>query len=118
MKFKSEVQFYFIKDKFEYALEFVPSKVPHYPDAILYKPSENEMNLACEFSKLNGDYYGIQRINFIKLNDGSLLLTEIEDIAPYLDLDCVDEKTKNQFILDYKNMVYEYIEKRKQYECR
>lgn len=28
MKFKSEVQFYYIKDKFEYALEFIPSKVP------------------------------------------------------------------------------------------
>lgn len=36
MKFKSEVQFYYIKNKFEYALEFVPSKVPVYPNAIKY----------------------------------------------------------------------------------
>lgn len=110
MKFKSEVQFYYIKDKLEYALEFIPSKVPIYPDAIKYIPNENEIKLANQFSKLNGNYYGIQRIDFIKLNDDTLLLTEIEDIAPYLDLDCVDEKTKNKFILDYKNMVYEYME--------
>lgn len=109
MEFQSEVQFYYIKDKFEYALEFIPSKVPVYPDAIEYEPNENEMKLANEFSKLNGNYYGIQRIDFIKLKDGTLLLTEIEDIAPYLDLDCVNGKIKNKFILDYKNMVYEYM---------
>ncbi len=107
--FKSEVQFYYIKDKFEYALEFIPSKVPVYPDAIEYEPNENEMKLSNEFAKLNGNYYGIQRIDFIKLEDGTLLLTEIEDIAPYLDLDCVEEKIKNKFILDYKNMVYDYM---------
>ncbi len=109
MEFLSEVQFYYIKDKFEYALEFIPSKVPIYPDAIKYEPNEKEMKLADEFSKLNENYYGIQRIDFIKLKDGTLLLTEIEDIAPYLDLDCVEEKIKNKFILDYKNMVYEYM---------
>ena len=110
LKFKSEVQFYYIKDKFEYALEFVPSKIPIYPDAIKYIPNENEIKLANEFSKLNGNYYGIQRIDFIKLNNKKLLLTEIEDISPYLDLDCVDERSRNKFILDYQNMVYEYME--------
>ena len=110
LKFKSEVQFYYIKDKFEYALEFVPGKIPIYPEAIKYIPNENEIKLANEFSKLNGNYYGIQRIDFIKLNNENLLLTELEDIAPYLDLDCVDEETRNKFILDYKNMVYEYME--------
>lgn len=109
LKFQSEVQFYYIKDIFEYALEFIPGKVPIYPDAIKYNPNENEIKLADKFSKLNENYYGIQRIDFIKLKDGTLLLTEIEDIAPYLDLDCVEEKIKNKFISDYKNMVYEYM---------
>ncbi len=119
MKFKSEVQFYYIKNKFEYALEFVPSKVPIYPEAIKYIPNKCEIELANKFSELNGNYYGIQRIDFIKFDDGTLLLTEIEDIAPYLDLDCVDEKTKNQFILDYKNMVYDYMKNiNKNYEGR
>lgn len=109
MNFKSEVQFYYIKDKFEYALEFIPSKVPVYPDAIEYQFTNDELKKVDEFAKLNGEYYGIQRIDFIKLNDGTLLLTEIEDIAPYLDLDCLDEKVKNKFIQDYKNMVYQYM---------
>ena len=112
MNFKSEVQFYYIKDKLEYALEFIPSKVPIYPDAIEYAYNGKELEIANKFAKLNGDYYGIQRIDFIKLNDGTLLLTEIEDAAPYLDLDCVGENMRNKFIQDYKNMVYEYMKNR------
>lgn len=111
MKFQSEVQFYYVKDKFEYALEFIPSKVPIYPEAKKYLPSKIELELSNKFSSLNGEYYGIQRIDFIKLFDGTLLLTEIEDIAPYLDLDCVDQVVKDKFIIDYKNMVYEYMKK-------
>ena len=109
INFQSEVQFYYVKDKFEYALEFKPSKVPVYPEPIPYYNTDAELELANTFAKLNGNYYGIQRIDFIKLFDGTLLLTEIEDIAPYLDLDCVAEKTKEQFVNDYKNMVYEYM---------
>lgn len=112
MEFKSEVQFYYIKDKFEYALEFVPSKVPIYPDAVEYKCSDNELEIANKFAKLNGDYYGIQRIDFIKLENGSLLLTEIEDVGPYLDLDCINEELRSQFIDDYKKMVYDYLNRR------
>lgn len=70
IKFKSEVQFYYIKDKFEYALEFVPSKVPNYPDAKEYNYNNEEIKLANSFATLNKDYYGIQRIDFIKLEDG------------------------------------------------
>lgn len=109
MKFKSEVQFYYIKDKFEYALEFIPSKVPVYPDAIKYEFCYKELEIANKFASMNGDYYGIQRIDFIKLEDNTLLLTEIEDISPYLDLDQVDKVTRKKFITDYKNMVYEYM---------
>lgn len=109
MKFKSEVQFYYIKDKFEYALEFIPSKVPVYPDAIKYEYSSKELEIANNFASMNDDYYGIQRIDFIKLEDNTLLLTEIEDISPYLDLDQVDKETRKKFITDYKNMVYEYM---------
>lgn len=116
ISFQSEVQFYYIKDKLEYALEFIPSKIPIYPDAVKYNFNEKELELANFFASLNNEYYGIQRIDFIKLKDGTLLLTEIEDIAPYLDLDCVDEKTREKFIEDYKNMVYEYKSRKNQSE--
>lgn len=32
-----------------------------------------------------------------KLEDNTLLLTEIEDISPYLDLDQVDKETRKKF---------------------
>lgn len=112
INFKSEVQFYYIKDKLEYVLEFTPSKVPVYPDATQYIYNDRELELANKFARLNKDYYGIQRIDFLKLENGDLLLTEIEDIAPYLDLDCVDEEIKINFIQDYKEMVYDYMKNR------
>ena len=99
----------YIKEKLEYALEFIPSKVPVYPDPVIYSYTKEEKSLADSFASLNGDYFGIQRIDFIKLYDGKLLLTEIEDIDPYLDLDCVSEEVKQGFIKDYKEMVYEYV---------
>ncbi len=110
IEFVSEVQFYYIKEKLEYALEFKPSKVPIYPDAEEYKYTTKELEMANTFVKLNDSYYGIQRVDFIKLKDGTLLLTEIEDASPYLDLDCLDEELRNKFINDYKEMVYEYME--------
>lgn len=54
MNFKSEVQFYYIKDKFEYALEFIPSKVPIYPEAIKYEYSHKELEMANKFALMNG----------------------------------------------------------------
>lgn len=110
IKFKSEVQFYFINNEFQYALEFKPSKIPVYPDAEKYEYSEDELVLAKSFASLNEDFYGIQRIDFLKLENGDLKLIEIEDASPYLDLDCVDNKTKENFICNYKEMVYKKLE--------
>ena len=112
MEFKSEIQFYYIKDKLEYVLEFTPCKIPIYPEPTEYEYSPIELAIANSFAKLNGEYFGIQRIDFIKLNNGDLLLTEIEDTSPYLDLDCLSEKKKFEFIQDYKDMVYEYMKRK------
>lgn len=113
IKFKSEVQFYFIKDEFQYALEFFPSKVPIYPEAIKYQYSDKELEIAKIFASLNNNYYGVQRIDFLKRENNELLLTEIEDIAPYLDLDRLEKQDRDRFINNYKKMVYEYLKKRK-----
>ena len=87
--------------------------MPIYPLAIKYQYSDKELKLAKEFAKLNNNYYGIQRIDFLKLENNELLLTEIEDIAPYLDLDRLSKIERDKFINNYKNMVYEYLDKRK-----
>lgn len=107
LNFVSEIQFYFIGTKFEYALEFKPSKVPIYPDAEIYYYNQEELEMAKSFAELNKDLCGIQRIDFMKLSDGKLLLLEIEDTSPYLDLDRVSKKQREKFLEDYKNMVYD-----------
>lgn len=114
MKFKSEVQFYFINYEFQYALEFKPSKVPIYPKAEEYHYSDKELKLAQEFANLNQDFWGIQRIDFLKLENGELKLIEIEDDSPYLDLECVTVEKKERFVNNYKKMVYEYLKCKKE----
>lgn len=111
INFKSEIQFYFINRKFIYALEFAPSKVPVYPDAKIYNYKQKELLLAQSFANLNDDLIGIQRINFLKTYNDELLLIEIEDSSPYLDLDMLDKKTLNRFFDNYYKMIMETLEK-------
>ncbi len=99
MDFQSEVQFYFLNNELQYALEFKPSKVPVYPDAIKYNYNEKEKQIAQKFANLNKQLIGIQRVDFIKLYNNELKLLEIEDAAPYLDLDELKEKYKDETIL-------------------
>ena len=108
MEFQSEVQFYFINYEFQYALEFIPSKIPVYPDPVEYKYNEEELKLAKSFANLNDKLIGVQRIDFIKTKENKLLLLEIEDAAPYLDLDMLKEEKRKQFITNYKKMIYNF----------
>ena len=112
IEFESEVQFYFVGNKFEYALEFKPSKVPIYPEPKTYNFAKSELELAKHFANLSPNYNGVQRIDFLKTKN-NLLLLEIEDSSPYLDLESVSVKKRTQFIKDYKNLVYSYIQKSK-----
>lgn len=109
--FLKEIEFYFINKEFQYALEFVPSKKPVYPIPKLYDFTKEELSIAQEFANLCDDnFVGIQRIDFIKTIDNKLLLLEIGDSAPYLNLNSLDKKTRENFINNYKKMVYEVIE--------
>lgn len=111
LDFISEVQFYFVGNKFEYALEYKPSKVPLYPKPTQYKFSKDELSLAQRFADLSPNYNGVQRIDFLKLPSGEIKLLEIEDSSPYLELNCVSPKVRDKFIHDYKQMVYDYLKK-------
>jgi hypothetical protein len=104
--FQSEVQFYFVGTKAQYALEFKPSKIPIYPTPTIYDFSEKELALAQSFANLNKSLVGVQRIDFLKLKDGRLLLLEIEDYAPHLELTSVNKKLQDRFLKDYKDLVY------------
>ena len=95
----------------QYALEFKPSKVPVYPGAIKYNYNEKEKQIAQKFANLNKQLVGIQRVDFIKLYNNELKLLEIEDAAPYLDLDELELEERTKFLSNYKNMVYGYYKK-------
>lgn len=109
IEFEKEAQFYFVNKTFCYALEFFPSKVPVYPDAKKYLYTKDELSLAQDFANLNGDFIGVQRIDFLKTLEGKLLLIEIEDSSPYLDLEELGHDDLNNFLKKFKNMVYNYV---------
>lgn len=109
LKFESEIQFYFLNNELQYAFEFKGSKIHDNNQPVLYAYTEEELALASFFAKLNVGFIGIQRIDFLKMPGGQLLLLEIEDHSPYLNIEDLPEELKEQFLLNYKNMVYNTI---------
>ena len=108
LDFVSEVQFYFVGNKYEFAQIFTPKKLLSHENAIFYTPTIEEIRLAELFAKLNGDSFnGVQRIDFLKLNN-RLLLSELEDDSPYMAIEALSDNKKKEFIDDFKQMVYAY----------
>ncbi len=90
-----EVSFYFIGKEFHYAL--------HAPDPKCrwglerYIASDEDVRFAKQFIDWNSCKTGLQRVDCCRMPDGRLLLMELEDYNPYLSLDLLDSKTKNDF---------------------
>ena len=111
MKFKSEVQCYFVADKLMYVYEYTPSKYPNYPEPHLITLSKEQEKLAYEFSKESNLKVGFQRIDFLRLDNDEFLLLEIEDTSPYMSLDKLDKEFRNKVLEEYKKNIYEYLDK-------
>lgn len=110
IQFEKEVEFYFLNKHFQFVLEFVPSKKPIYPIPNLYNYTEEELKIAQDFANLCDDnFVGVQRIDFLKTIEGKLLLLEIGDSSPYLNLNSLDEETRDKFLKNYKEMTYNYF---------
>lgn len=108
LNFDSEVQFYFIGNKYEFAQIFTPKKLLSHENAAFYTPCKEEIELANLFAKLNGnDFNGVQRIDFLKINN-QLLLSELEDDSPYMAIEALSTAKRQEFINDFKQMVYTY----------
>lgn len=74
-------------------------------------PTIEEIKLAELFAKLNGESFnGVQRIDFLKMNN-KLLLSELEDDSPYMAIEALSDDKRQEFINDFKKMVYEYYNK-------
>lgn len=109
IKFDSEVQFYFIGSKFQFAQIFKPKKLNSHENALRYHPSKMEISIASVFANLNGtNFNGVQRIDFLK-NGNQLLLSELEDDSPYMAIESLSENEREKFINNFKQMTYEYM---------
>ena len=109
IKFKSEVQCYFVEDELLYTFEFNPSKYPDYPEPTIIELTKEEKELVYKFVNETNIKVGFQRIDFLRLEDDRLLLLEIEANATFMDLVFLEEELRNQVIEKYKQSVYKYL---------
>lgn len=92
VKFCEEPSAFFIDNEFAYGI-----KTTHRLNDLhfqLWHPSADEIELAKRFVEWNKLPYGLQRIDFVRLETGKLLLTEIEDNCPFLYLLDIPEKER------------------------
>ena len=111
INFKSEIQCYFVEDELLYTFEFKPSKYPEYPEPLIIELTKKEKDIVYKFVDETNIKVGFQRIDFLRLEDGKLLLLEIEANATFMDLVFLKEELRNQVIEKYKHSVYKYLRK-------
>lgn len=109
LKFKSEIQCYFVEDKLMYVYEYTPSKWPKYPTPKLITLNKYDEALACEFAKESGLNVGFQRIDFLKLENDELILLEIEDNSPHMSIEELPIELRQKIIDEYKNSIYRFL---------
>ncbi|MCR4600691.1 MAG: hypothetical protein K5767_02985 [Clostridia bacterium] len=97
--FEYEVSFYFINDKFEYAM-YAPDKDRRW-ELREYSCSDEDIAFARKFIRWNEMAHGIQRVDACRTRDGGLLLVELEDLNPYLSLLETEESTRRRFMQDF-----------------
>ena len=100
--------------------EIISLQIPHVEDkgwliaektfSGVYNPNEDEIKLAETFATLNSpNFNGVQRIYFLKIGN-QLLLSELEDDSPYMAIEALSLSQREQFIDDFKQMVYQYYD--------
>ncbi len=95
MEFECEPSFFFVDNQFSHAICQKHRLLSE--DVFPYNPTPADIDFARQFVRWSNLAYGIQRIDAIRTNDGSLLLTEIEDFCPYLYLNEVEGLTMHAF---------------------
>ncbi|MFF6773953.1 hypothetical protein ACFY8W_10330 [Streptomyces sp. NPDC012637] len=94
--FRYEVSFYFVDDRFQYAL-YAPDPERRW---VLepYEPTDADLAFARRFVDWNTLDHGIQRVDACRAPEGELLLVELEDLNPYLSLDRVPDPVRERFV--------------------
>lgn len=106
--FLYEVSFYFINDKFEYAL-YAPDRTRRWA-LEPYQSSAEDLAFARRFIEWNTIPHGIQRVDACRTKDGRLLLVELEDLNPYLSLLETDAETRACFLHDLTDALHRAAE--------
>lgn len=96
VKFDYEVSFYFVGEQFHYAL-YAPDPQKRW-ELKTYIPSEKDVEFALKFIRWNTCKFGIQRVDACRLQNGQLLLMELEDYNPFLSLDLLQKDVKEHFL--------------------
>lgn len=94
--FRYEVSFYFVDDRFQYAL-YAPDPGRRW-ELEPYEATEGDLRFARRFVDWNTLDHGIQRVDACRTREGELLLVELEDLNPYLSLDLVAEPVRERFV--------------------
>jgi len=94
--FAYEVSFYFVDEVYQYAL-YAPRAEERWA-LQPYEPTRADLELAHGFIEWNDITHGIQRVDACRTHDGELLLVELEDLNPYLSLDCLDAPTRDAVV--------------------
>lgn len=106
--FEYEVSFYFLNDKFQYAL-YAPDKDRRW-EHTEYEATPGDLDFAEKFIKWNNMERGITRVDACRLKDGSLLLVELEDLNPFLSIDLLPEEKRNHFLKNFIQAIKEIPE--------
>ena len=99
LDFRYEVSFYYVNDSFQYAL-YAPDKTKRW-QLQEYSPTSEDIAFADKFIQWNHMERGISRVDACRLQDGSLLLVELEDLNPFLSIDLLSEEKRNRFIVAF-----------------
>ncbi len=111
MKFKAEIQVYYVGKHLLYAFEYTPSKYPHYPEPTLIELTPAQKELADHFVDVANHEYGFIRIDFLRLEDDRFILMEIEDHAPFMNLLRLPMPLRQEVVEAYKQNIYDKLMK-------
>ncbi|MFK3732551.1 hypothetical protein ACI2LJ_20050 [Streptomyces sp. NPDC088090] len=105
--FRYEVSFYFVDDRFQYAL-YAPDPARRW-ELVPYEPTAADLDFARRFVAWNTLRHGVQRVDACRAPDGGLLLVELEDLNPYLSLDRVGEPVRARFAAELTRSLRDFL---------
>ena len=106
--FRYEMSFYFVDRTLQYVLA-----AGEHPDRRWelspFAASAEDLAFAQLFVDWNAVDHGIQRVDACRLQDGGLLLMELEDLNPWLSLDRLDTAARDGFVAAMKASIRDLI---------